>query len=215
MIELIEKIKHCPQCDKNLNITCFGKYKNTKDGLYYCCKECVKKNNRKRHEKRYIDFKKNKKEHEVFKKQLRENYYNAKDRNYQKLWSSGVIRGHSNKGYKLNFSKDELETLALNTKNCMFCDIPLSWYRKGKVRFDSPSLDNLNLKYELNIEDIAIICHLCNATKNKRTFQEFVNYCQKMSSLDKEAILNNNHYKLKKDNLINLKIVGDKNAIQQ
>ena len=42
---IVSEYKDCPKCGLPKLKKCFGKDKKTKDGLYYCCKDCVKASN--------------------------------------------------------------------------------------------------------------------------------------------------------------------------
>ena len=64
------------------------------------------------------------------------------------------------------------------------CGIILSYNRKGKrgwVR-NSPSLDNINCKKTITINDIQIICTQCNSMNGSMNNKEFIEYCKNISN---------------------------------
>ena len=61
------------------------------------------------------------------------------------------------------------------------CDAVLDWTRKGgKPHALTPTLDRINNDPFILRDNIQIICHRCNTTKNNRTLVAFVEYCKKI-----------------------------------
>jgi len=97
---------------------------------------------------------------------------------HQLNWATDAYRQHAKKGLKLNFTIKNLYEKALRTKICIYCNKELDWSSGKKIlQRLSASFDNKDMKQELNIEDVDIICVDCNSCKQDRTFQEFVDYC--------------------------------------
>lgn len=90
-------------------------------------------------------------------------------------WASKTICQHKEKGYQIDFSVKTLTQKARTTITCEFCLKPLNWFNQT-IKHDSPSLDRLDNNKILYLNDIAIVCYQCNATKRNRTLSEFLNY---------------------------------------
>lgn len=68
----------------------------------------------------------------------------------------------------------------MKTDVCPICDVLLDWSRKGKTNRKSPTIDRINGDKTLRMDNILIICYMCNSTKQERTMTEFVTYCKKI-----------------------------------
>jgi hypothetical protein len=102
----------------------------------------------------------------------------------RRKWASSTICNHRRKKYSVNINLDELTELADTTETCSLCGCKLNWSLGSKDRRskdNSPSLDRIDNSNIINNNNIQIICHQCNTTKGKRTMEEFINYCKKIS----------------------------------
>lgn len=102
--------------------------------------------------------------------------------------TTGDYRGKykTNRQTKALFSKEELVLLAKNTQKCLYCGANLIYKRtwENKMTPYGASLDNRDLKSNLNITDVDIICYSCNRTKSNRTKEEFLAYCRNVLILN-------------------------------
>jgi len=108
--------------------------------------------------------------------------------NVHRLWAMGTIRSHNNskKGYTILLSVVVLTELAKNTRICYYCGCELDWTPlKGKLNMNSPTLDRRNNEKEIRLDNINIICTLCNTTKQDRTEKEFIEYCKRIALMGK------------------------------
>lgn len=97
----------------------------------------------------------------------------------QIVWSNRTIYYHSLNGIVCNFLPKDLQLMAIKSFNCDYCRKELDW-SGGKRRHNTPSLENIDLKTELFLEDISIVCWECNSTKSNRTLRDFIEYCKKI-----------------------------------
>ena len=169
----LSSMKKCRGCDRTKNINCFGIDMYRKDGLHHMCLIC-------RRRKRKRDRKENPKKY----KQFDSNFYARKS--YRYWWSAKTISEHRFKGINVQFNLHDLIQFSNQVKNCFYCGINLVW-RKGRktVHHNTPSLENVNLKRQITLGDILIVCHSCNTTKGKRTLSEFVSFCKTVTKLSK------------------------------
>lgn len=171
-------VKFCHSCEEFYNKNMFHKNNSRIDKLEPYCKNCANK-------KMKIWRSKNK---DRVSNNNKKNYYS---REYVYSWSRNVMNAHRCNGYKLQFTIDQLKELAKITNRCDICGVNLIWESFGRNRPDNhPSMDNVNLKKELTINDVMIICNSCNTTKNKRTLHEFIDYCDKVLKRHKEKVSN-------------------------
>src|SRR5574344_770488 len=114
---------------------------------------------------------------------LRESAIEYKIEHYRRLWSCYTLGGHRRYGYNVTITPDELHEIALKTERCFYCNELIDWSpRKGKLNVRSPSLDRSNNEKEMRIDNVKIICHLCNTTKQQRTHEEFLDYCYQIAA---------------------------------
>ena len=100
-------------------------------------------------------------------------------------WASHSLVHHKESGFIIRISTRELEELAKASTFCPICDAPLLW-GKNKVGSRSPTLDRKNNENFLFLDNVWIICNLCNRTKSNRTFKEFIEYCEKITNKFKD-----------------------------
>lgn len=143
--------KYCPGCDNILNSDKFydGERSKGKSGV---CKECHKKQGRKR--------------------------YNTED-GYKRHWAKGTIRNHKKRNHKILFTVEELFQYIKNKKECELCNCLLEW-GKGKISPNSPTLDRKDNEKIITLENILITCHGCNAGKDNGTLEEYVKRCERV-----------------------------------
>lgn len=113
--------------------------------------------------------------------------------NHIRLWCHGTINNHKKKGIVVNISVDDLCSYAETVKTCMWCGKSIDWSPdRGRVMADSPTLDRVNNSKLMDHiwrgpDDttegaVAITCHKCGATKQDRTYTEFVAYCKHVAA---------------------------------
>lgn len=165
-------MKKCYYCKEVLPLENFGIDNSRKDGRISHCKKChrvLDKLNRERIKKEDPGY---------FVRRTRA-YANKTPR---WRWCSNTIAGHRRSGYVVNIKPSELRNLALKIDFCPLCNTELLWDNKGFIKPNSPSLDRKENTKTLNLQNVWIICHKCNATKQDRSLNQFVDYCVKISN---------------------------------
>lgn len=114
-------------------------------------------------------------------------------RNKRRVWSRTTLSRHRQKGYDVEISIDDLHIYAEEATVCAYCGTELDWApRRGHYCPNSPTLDRVNNGNRLSrrwggIDDksegaVAIVCHLCNTSKQGRSFTEWIAACGYLSS---------------------------------
>ena len=77
----------------------------------------------------------------------------------------------------------ELYQIASKADSCFVCGVALDWRLGNKARMNrlSPTLDRLENEDVIRADNIVILCYKCKATKQDRTFKEFLDYCEAVS----------------------------------
>ncbi|GAH49610.1 unnamed protein product [marine sediment metagenome] len=158
------KVKFCPKCKRERDISEFVKNKNRKDNLDCWCKKCKKLYN-KQH------YKKTKKERE-------ENNLRWRKENPKRAWVTYVLSSHKRRGHIINITNDELLEMIKNIECCSFCNCKLSWGYGNGFTNNSPTLDRIDNKKNISLGNIQILCRRCNVTKFDRNMKEFIEYCK-------------------------------------
>lgn len=78
--------------------------------------------------------------------------------NRHKSWAYATIKSHELRGYQILFSIDELAQRAIQTTNCRYCDVLLSWNTLKSNNPDAPSLDRAENSKTLSMENTQIVC---------------------------------------------------------
>ena len=159
--------KVCTKCEQEKSITHFELHPSYADGRRSICRDC-----------RIVEHK----EYYQRNKDLinvRSAIQRAeKPREY---WAYSTMCGHRRRGCTVFIERKQLIELAYKTDKCMICGIDLDWDSIGKggvPQKNSPSLDRVNCDKILVLNNIQIVCNLCNLTKNSRTMDEFISYCK-------------------------------------
>lgn len=96
-------------------------------------------------------------------------------------WATLTKSQHKRRGFKISLRHFDLKKLAKNTTHCNICGILLDWDVNSKLNSRSPSLDVLNpYRKELVLDNVQIVCHVCNRTKQNRDMESFVEYCKRV-----------------------------------
>jgi len=98
-----------------------------------------------------------------------------------RVWAASVISRHKCRGYKIDITINQLESMALKTEVCPICGVTLDYSRltkDGKNQHNSPSIDRKNNGDTLSKLSVWIICKECNTTKGRRTMKQFIEYCK-------------------------------------
>lgn len=95
-------------------------------------------------------------------------------------WAQRTTYSHRKNNYKVKISIDALEKLASISPNCAICGCEMSWDVPDFAgpHPNTPTLDRVDNESELREDNVAIVCHKCNITKQDRTMLEFIDYCQ-------------------------------------
>lgn len=164
-------MKKCSCCKSEYPLNLFYKNRSNKDGYSHECKQCHSD----RHCKR---IRKMREEHpEVIHAQEKKYRIN----NVYKCWASRTLCSHKKQGIKVEIKTAQLEQVAKNVDKCVLCGVSFSWYGNMKVKHNSPTLDRVNNEMVLSFNNMQIICHRCNASKQDRTMKEFIDYCKMIS----------------------------------
>jgi len=122
--------------------------------------------------------------HEVHKEERKNHRLN----NHVIYWARNSIHKHRQAGYNVEFSADQLISMAATTKHCSICGQELDWSGgKGRAGWNSPSIDRIDNNDILRLDNVQIICRHCNTTKLDRTMAEFVKYCKMVVDKFSEA----------------------------
>lgn len=188
--------KECADCKITLSINNFLKAGSGKDGYSIRCKKCDKIVSSDRAKKNRVPILE--KSCSKCKKIYPIELFRKKDDNYDgyssrckfcistkvpdKLrWSRATTHSHFRKGHSVNFTPEQLCEFVKDKNTCDFCECDLLWANKtGKPQQNSPSLENINLNVNINLDNIAIICRRCNTTKSNRTLKEYIEYINKI-----------------------------------
>lgn len=188
--------KECEDCKMTFAINNFLKANSSKDGYSIRCKKCDKVVSTERAERnrRIITEKTCNKCHQTYPINL----FRKKNGSYDgyssrckfcittkvsdKLkWSRATTQGHFKKGHSINFTPEQLCEFIKDKKTCDFCECELLWNNEtGKPQQNSPSLENINLNVNINLDNIAIICRRCNTTKSNRNLKDYIEYINKI-----------------------------------
>lgn len=158
--------KQCGTCKLIKPSNDFSKCGHSSTGLSHSCKSC----NNISHKKLYENNK------EFYRKKNKDSYYQT---DIYLRWANRTLNNHKNRGVNILITSDRLIELAKLAKYCAFCNCELRWSGGDKKRVivaNSPSLENLDCKHELEEKDIEIICSRCNTSKSDRTLSEYIDY---------------------------------------
>lgn len=158
--------KTCTICGNTKPLIFFTKSKKNKDGRAGNCKECS--NQRNKHYRHGLPEDSN-----IHNQMLKES-------RRIRTWAQRTIYHHRKNKYKVKISVDEIEELAMASPACAICGCNISWDVPDATgpRHNSPTLDRVDNEPELRADNVAIVCHKCNVTKQDRTMLEFIDYCQ-------------------------------------
>ena len=100
------------------------------------------------------------------------------------VWAKTTLRSHRKRGCKILITPKELGKIAEISLSCSMCDAALDWTgeKNGKLNKLSPTLDRLYNEDFVSANNVQIICHRCNTTKNDRSLAEFIEYCKHIIS---------------------------------
>lgn len=157
--------KVCKICGKLKNLSEYHKSNTNKDGRKNKCKQCVSIESSSYYKLNRIISLRNRKLNRI--------------NNPIREIAQAVIDSHKRKGYIVIITKEELINKINEINKCAICNKTLSKvYGRGKIFDDSLSIDRINNEKELRNDNIQVVCHNCNVTKQNRTMEEFVNYCK-------------------------------------
>ena len=153
----------------------------TLDNTQIICNECnVMKCNRTMDE--YIQYLKTIKTHPFTKPSHLDHTINPPSKKIS-TWANSTYSGHKSKGYQLSFTRQDILFLYAQTQKCPICGCELEHGIKNSHQ-NSPSLDRINNKKgNLTIEDVWIICHRCNTSKQQFTLSEWKEYAERVCNL--------------------------------
>src|SRR4030065_2045016 len=164
------EIKQCNKCKQIKSISEFYVDRSKKDEFSNICKQC-----KDIYACSYYINNKDK---------CLKNIRKQRSKRSHRTWSRSTIYSHKEQEYDIQLTLDELENLAIRTIECPYCDIELDWSlgnKNGRSKYNSPSLDRINNGKILTIDNVQILCIVCNMTKGTRTEEEFASYCLMVS----------------------------------
>lgn len=158
----VEPLRVCKRCFRRKPISDFG---HSASGVRYYCKKCDSAYSRQYNET-----------HRDWRAQCEKKY--TKD-DPRRRWATACPAGHRRRGFTTETSARDLYSLANKTDSCFIRGRKLDWQllSKGRIKKDSPSLDRLDNGKVMRVDNAAILCYSCNASKRDRTLQKFVAYC--------------------------------------
>jgi len=155
-------LRVCKGCKRELPIS---EFYTPASGTRYNCKRCESV-----YSKTYRQM------HPGFRRECEKEYAR---KNPRRRWAIACLSGHRRRGYVTEITSKELYKMALKTEKCLICETQLDWRlgNKGRMNRNSPTLDRVDNEDVIRIDNIAILCYRCNATKRDRTLREFLDYC--------------------------------------
>lgn len=164
-------MKVCKTCGIKKPLTSFRDRNDTKDKKSYYCRECesLYAHN---HYVNHID------------KRTEQNKQWRID-HPKMAWINNTLSYHK-KDYKIMITSQELNKFIEQTTTCKICgcELDFSYYGKKTTQDNSPTLDRTNNEDYIDVNNIQILCHQCNATKRNRTMKEFIDYCKMVSKIE-------------------------------
>lgn len=101
-----------------------------------------------------------------------------------KVWATLTLCYHKLKKISVQTTIRDLELLAEMTEKCKYCGAVLEYgARKDSRKTWNPksaSLDMIDNTRPLTMDNVQIICRLCNTAKNKLQFDEFKDWVKKV-----------------------------------
>jgi hypothetical protein len=169
-------MKHiCVKCHQEKDESEFARKANTPTGRDYRCKKCFSE-----YRKNWRDGRRDIERahaHQYYLKRIDKIKDYAKNHKPER-WASNVASSHN-----IHRLRSGILELVRSTKNCPICGCELTY--DGNRARNSASLDRIHngaTGHHSKIEDFWIICLKCNATKGDRTMEQFVEYCEMVSS---------------------------------
>ena len=103
--------------------------------------------------------------------------------NPRRKWAHACLARHRRAGYTIELTSKQLYELALKAENCFICGQVLlrGLGNKGSMRRASPSLDRLDNERTTRVDNMSTL-YRCNATKQDRTLEECVEYCEAVAN---------------------------------
>lgn len=117
----------------------------------------------------------------VFREKQLAHHRKKKLENPHLYWAKRTLKRHSKNGCVIAFTPSELSSIAKKVNTCPICGRLMPWGTSLRNN-NAPTIDRINNFDKMGLEDIMIICHKCNTTKQNRTFNEMYNWCQKFIS---------------------------------
>lgn len=162
------EVKKCSRCKKIKLLNEFYNSSGGRDGKNSICRQCMNEYNKKRYQ-----------EDPEFRKRKIKATNNWKEKYPYKYWARQSLASHKRNGYKIQITTNELEQLVKETTHCFYCG--QFFIYKGSFCETSATLDRIDNGKILTRNSVRIICSKCNMSKGKRTHNEFVEYCSKIS----------------------------------
>lgn len=170
----LEGVRICSTCKEEKSLTEFTRDTSGSMGFSYDCKIC----SRKRHRIVY--------ENNPNKKAVRLLW---RTNQYRSYWATTTLFKHRQK-HEVDINHGDLVELVNHKDKCDLCGMSLDWSpHKGRLNDRSPTLDRRDNDNMIRIDNILIICHLCNRTKGNRSLTDFIEYCKNIIRLSPINIL--------------------------
>ena len=116
-------------------------------------------------------------------------------KNPKRAFCTDTVGRHRRWGYTVEITPKELYEKIKDVEKCPVCGMPIDWTygnKGGYPNLESPSLDIIDPKGTMNINNVQILCFLCNTAKGTTEMGEFIkNYQDYIKSAYKHLFRKN------------------------
>ena len=97
--------------------------------------------------------------------------------NPKRTFCSDTIRRHRKWGYTIEITPSQLYEKIKDVEKCPICGREIDWTygnKGGYPNISSPSLDVIDSKGTVTIDNVQILCFLCNTAKGSTPMNDFM-----------------------------------------